>query len=216
MENKYCPRCESTLPSDRFGDAKDRGDGKVAYCKSCTSAYRKDRDDVSRRSQFLTDTQKYIRKAKLEVMTHYCDGEPHCVCCGESNFEFLSFDHINGGGRKHREEIKSYQMPYWLKKNGYPEGFRVLCHNCNQSYGMWGYCPHQLANGHASISVVKALLTEPRGKQVKENIKVAAWGLFNRGDYPSCEKVAKESNHSRSTVFKYTKELVSEGQWPAV
>ena len=31
----------------------------------------------------------------------------------------------------------------WLKNNSYPKGFRVLCYNCNNSYGHYGYCPHK-------------------------------------------------------------------------
>lgn len=30
----------------------------------------------------------------------------------------------------------------WLKQQGFPTGFRVLCMNCNFSYGLHGYCPH--------------------------------------------------------------------------
>jgi hypothetical protein len=32
---------------------------------------------------------------------------------------------------------------FWLKRNGYPKGFRVLCHNCNSARGLYGYCPHK-------------------------------------------------------------------------
>jgi hypothetical protein len=31
----------------------------------------------------------------------------------------------------------------WLISSGFPEGFRVLCHNCNQAIGLYGFCPHQ-------------------------------------------------------------------------
>ncbi len=31
----------------------------------------------------------------------------------------------------------------WLKKQGYPPGFQVLCHNCNLAKGYYGACPHQ-------------------------------------------------------------------------
>jgi len=31
----------------------------------------------------------------------------------------------------------------WLKQNNFPEGFRVLCINCNFSLGIYGYCPHE-------------------------------------------------------------------------
>jgi hypothetical protein len=30
----------------------------------------------------------------------------------------------------------------WIHSNGFPEGFRVLCHNCNSALGYYGHCPH--------------------------------------------------------------------------
>lgn len=65
-----------------------------------------------------------------------------CGCCGEHIKEFLAIDHIDGvkiegwpthGGSLYRKLIKE----------NYPEGFRVLCHNCNLSLGIYGYCPHK-------------------------------------------------------------------------
>jgi len=29
-----------------------------------------------------------------------------------------------------------------LRRLGYPDGFRVLCHNCNMAYGFYKTCPH--------------------------------------------------------------------------
>jgi hypothetical protein len=29
-----------------------------------------------------------------------------------------------------------------LARNGFPDGYRVLCHNCNMALGQYGYCPH--------------------------------------------------------------------------
>lgn len=29
-----------------------------------------------------------------------------------------------------------------LKQLGFPSGYRVLCHNCNQAIGFYGRCPH--------------------------------------------------------------------------
>lgn len=68
-----------------------------------------------------------------------------CACCGESCYEFLGIDHIDGGGGKHRKELlKSGTHIYlWLKKNDYPDGYRVLCHNCNLAIGFYGACPHE-------------------------------------------------------------------------
>ncbi len=59
--------------------------------------------------------------------------------------EFLAIDHIDGGGTKHRKKIRTGMFHWWLKKNGWPDGFRVACHNCNSALGHYGYCPHQVA-----------------------------------------------------------------------
>jgi hypothetical protein len=67
---------------------------------------------------------------------------PMCDCCGETTEEFLEIDHINGGGNKHLKSIHS-NMPTWLMNNDFPEGYRVLCSNCNKSLGDRGYCPHK-------------------------------------------------------------------------
>ena len=85
-------------------------------------------------------------RIKIEVLGHYCSGEPACQCCGVMFIEFLTIDHVNGGGRQHREQVGSggYRLYAWLKANGYPDGYRVMCLNCNCAIGFYGYCPHQL------------------------------------------------------------------------
>ena len=87
------------------------------------------------------------QKLKLEVFEAY--GGIKCQCCGESHVEFLSIDHIAGGGRAHRKEVfgkpDGGNLFAWLKRNGYPEGYRVLCMNCNCAYGFQGYCPHTVS-----------------------------------------------------------------------
>lgn len=90
-----------------------------------------------------TRSTRYTMRAKLIVFEHYCGGNPRCMCdgCNESNIRHLCIDHINGNGVQHRKEVGSHLYD-WLIKNNFPEGFRVLCHNCNQSLGYSGYCPH--------------------------------------------------------------------------
>ena len=73
------------------------------------------------------------RLEKLEVMNHYSNGTGCCVRCGFSDIRALQIDHINGGGTKHRVELgRSGEAFYrWLRMNNYPEGYQVLCCNCN-------------------------------------------------------------------------------------
>ena len=70
-----------------------------------------------------------------------------CECCGEHRHEFLCIDHRNGGGNIHRRtklKGKSHgqALYFWIKRNNYPEELRILCANCNQALGLFGYCPH--------------------------------------------------------------------------
>lgn len=69
-----------------------------------------------------------------------------CRCCSESRNEFLAIDHVNGGGNKHRLELEvggSAGFYTWLKRNGFPPVFQVLCHNCNMARSIYGRCPHE-------------------------------------------------------------------------
>ncbi len=94
-------------------------------------------------------------KQRIAALIHYGGNPPHCSCCGENKYEFLCIDHINGGGGKHRKEYpKAIHINRWLKNNNYPDGFRVLCHNCNMALGIYGYCPHN----HAGIVIEPAHL----------------------------------------------------------
>jgi hypothetical protein len=79
---------------------------------------------------------------KLKVLVAYGGPEPACACCGERRFEFLTIDHMNGGGSKHAKAVKNrvYQA---LAKAGFPPGYRVLCMNCNSARGFYGFCPHE-------------------------------------------------------------------------
>lgn len=72
-----------------------------------------------------------------------------CSCCGTREQEFLTVDHINGGGGKHRVALRqagSANIYRWLVEQQFPAGYRVLCMNCNWAIGLHGYCPHQRRN----------------------------------------------------------------------
>lgn len=80
-------------------------------------------------------------KYRLKVLSHYSP-ELKCACCGEDIYQFLCIDHINGGGGKQNKETNIHVYS-WIIRNNYPTGFQVLCHNCNESLGAYGYCPHK-------------------------------------------------------------------------
>lgn len=69
-----------------------------------------------------------------------------CTCCGEDKREFLCIDHVNGKGNQERIKVRKnggIHFYAYLRRLKFPPGYRVLCHNCNMSFGTYGYCPHK-------------------------------------------------------------------------
>lgn len=102
----------------------------------------KERLKEKRRSFYLKNKDKLIPKFKkyyqfwktynrYNTIFHYTNGLMCCADCGQDIFELLTIDHINGGGGKHRKEIGSRNFYVWLRKNNFPQGYQVLCYNCN-------------------------------------------------------------------------------------
>ncbi len=56
--------------------------------------------------------KKYEVRAKKLVFEHY---GKKCACCEEEEQIFLTIDHINGGGTKHRKKIKEKIYNWYLK-----------------------------------------------------------------------------------------------------
>jgi hypothetical protein len=91
-------------------------------------------------------TRARYQERKEKVFDHY---GRICKCCGESEPEFLTIDHINNDGWTHRKERgdnTNARFYEWLVKNNFPEDFQTLCMNCNFAKGKTngnGICPHK-------------------------------------------------------------------------
>ena len=133
---KTCPKCQRNLDISLFWKNKSRKNGYNSYCKKCVDKYRT--DNLRKRAE-----QSTLRRRKLreKIIQHY-GGK--CQCCGETEYKFLSFDHIEGGGNKHKKIVgRSEKFLRWIMNNNYPDILQILCHNCNQAKGAWGKCPHE-------------------------------------------------------------------------
>ena len=82
-----------------------------------------------------TKKSEYMRRtranARWAVLCHYGGDPPKCALCGFDNPLALVIDHIDGGGLAHRRSMGVAHISLWLRAKGFPEGFRILCHNCN-------------------------------------------------------------------------------------
>lgn len=91
------------------------------------------------REMWRTSGAKSTKKVRDEVLAFY---GTTCQECG--NIENLHTDHIDQNGRNHKNHngkpIKGVRLWYWLRKNGFPPGFRTLCGICN----ITAYYLHQL------------------------------------------------------------------------
>ena len=85
--------------------------------------------------------KEYIKSVKFRALQAY-GGK--CACCGEDMWEFLTIDHKNNDGSKHRAEtgLEGMKMYLWLVKNNFPPEFQVLCWGCNLARHQYGVCPH--------------------------------------------------------------------------
>lgn len=77
-------------------------------------------------------------RLKLDVLSHYSILDtPICSQCGFSDVRALHLDHINNDGAASRRAntgsrtIAGTTYYRWVRKNDYPEGYQVLCANCN-------------------------------------------------------------------------------------
>jgi len=86
----------------------------------------------------------------MKALIHYGGILPMCACCGEKHVEFLTIDHIKNDGAKHRKQIKGTSIYGWLERNDFPEGFQVLCRNCNWAK-CFGNCPHDIMSNKNDV-----------------------------------------------------------------
>lgn len=73
---------------------------------------------------------------RLEVLSHYSvEDYPVCANCSILDTEVLSIDHANNNGTQERKDMgwrgSGMYFYKYLKEKGYPEGYQILCHNCN-------------------------------------------------------------------------------------
>ena len=116
-------------------------DGRQYRCKECVKEVNLMPET---REKTRADNRRYFNKLKHEIFTHYSKGLLKCNCCDESEYSFLTLDHINNDGAAHRKEVGSGDH-IWrdLRKNNYPEGYQILCFNCNLGKAKnEGVCPH--------------------------------------------------------------------------
>lgn len=137
---KRCPRCAETKTLDGFYRNAARPDGRGSYCKTCElEAARPHKVSEAGRA----GARQRARRRRRELIDELGGS---CACCGESTYEFLQFDHVNGDGADHRRRLGRSTLYTSDVRRAGVENFQVLCCNCNFAKGLHGACPHETDN----------------------------------------------------------------------
>ena len=100
------------------------------------------------KEKIASQTREAHTFRRMTCLYHYGRGNPFCLCCGEREIKFLCIDHINNDGAQHRKTLskngKGGNIFVWLIRNNFPEGFQVLCYNCNITKSLYNGCPHKI------------------------------------------------------------------------
>jgi len=152
VEARKCKRCGEEKKPEEFVVNKSAASGGN-ICRECRRKRDAERRSANRdefrakhsewRDANREHVRQYHKRKRDELRDEVLDAYGgKCACCGEVERDFLTIDHINGGGTAHRKAIhgKVYNQ---LRRDGFPLGYRVLCWNCNWAHRLYGSCPHQ-------------------------------------------------------------------------
>lgn len=135
----YCNSPEAQAKYQKTYRAKQAAKG---LCRTCPNPAAAGRTSCELHLA-LKNAKSLGRRQKLiaEVFAHYGN---RCACPGCSITEpaFLTIDHIDGGGRRHRDEVGSgHEFYVWIIENNFPKTLQLLCANCNLGKMRCGECP---------------------------------------------------------------------------
>lgn len=76
------------------------------------------------------ERERYAQ-ARERVLFHYSDGKMCCSNCRYDDIKALTIDHLDNNEARHRKDRTWANIFIYLERNDYPNGYQVLCMNCN-------------------------------------------------------------------------------------
>lgn len=145
----WCRPCKSVDSKQRRERRKALslcrcGRKRAKGLKSCIVCLKRGRKWLRENKEYSDQLDAdYRRRIKAAVFDHY-GWKCACPLCPIDIPGFLTIDHMNGGGTKHRKDIGNGTLFYrWLIRNNFPPEYQTLCYNCNCSHGHLGFCGHE-------------------------------------------------------------------------
>jgi hypothetical protein len=152
---KRCTRCGKVKPITEFWKESKAKDGHKWRCSECCKEINKYYYYLNQKSR-VSSTKRWVEKNREKSLIYNREYRANlrkqiidayggkCTCCGECRLPFLTIEHKNGGGRKHRKESKSGDKMYReIINNRFPDIYTILCMNCNFASRGGRICPHE-------------------------------------------------------------------------
>lgn len=181
---KVCKKCGkrkriSSFPVKRY--KTDRRPWVNTMCLVCSRKYHVDyyhaHHDRYKEKMRVSKLAEMVR-VKAAVFAAY--GGYVCKCCGETEQKFLTIDHVNNDGYQWRKTTlktgkssqgSGHHTYAWLVRNNFPDGFQVLCMNCNFGKRMnKGICPHQTRRNDHPLAGVGSSEPKRTPSQVEDDM----------------------------------------------
>lgn len=151
MELKKCLKCNNKKPETDEYFYKKKGHF-TSPCKVCQQEKQaeyyqsnkpKPKNTTTKQKTYRNRNKTRLTKQKkrnrsdlrLLALWHYGGQPPECACCGETHIQFLCVS-------DHTKKLNSHRLYQKLRKDGYPDGYEVLCQNCAHALVTYGECPH--------------------------------------------------------------------------
>ena len=136
-------KCSVCLDVHRNISAKRRKEARAGgRCTRCSITASPGRTLCEEHLKIESQEQRKRKQAQKQRVMNAYGGK--CSCCGLEYLPALNIDHIDNGGAEHRKIIGAGNLYPWLDKHKCPDGFQVLCANCNLVKHLHGECtiPH--------------------------------------------------------------------------
>jgi hypothetical protein len=160
---RTCKKCGVSKPLEAFQIYDAEKGLRRHECRECLAGrlrrYAKESVDRIRaykrkyheanRDKIIDRVNEWVQanpdKRRKNALSHYyrlqdeairAYGGYTCNWCGIDEPLVLCIDHVENDGAKHRRELGflgGARFYKWLRDRGYPQGFQVLCMNCNHA-----------------------------------------------------------------------------------
>lgn len=129
MDEKYCKRCDKTLPTSKFTKSANRYDGLQAYCRECMKKYR--REHYQANKQPYKDRARARTKAVRQSVRDLKDSTPCADCNKQYRYWVMEFDHLPGEDKVDNINALSSKG---VEKQLYAEieKCELVCANCHR------------------------------------------------------------------------------------